>query len=217
MDTVRLPPLPAGVEYIGRNAEVEEHVVLEGGLELPILRARYRVHGLNVTIGWIIGHPMGDFRQPNSLSIDFDAFDHGMGYVKDAEGSERRAFEGITTSLLRSIPMAHAIALMQDRYEQISVADVHRAFSPLPPRVESDRDYAHIAAAYVALAGVSLEPVKKLRDWSGESVETWSARLRRARAKGILEGKGKASRISPAFSSVVDDIWKDIKAGRDSD
>lgn len=126
------------VEYLGKHAEAEEEVTLEGGLTLPILRARYRVHGLTVVIGWIIGHPMGDFREPNSLQIDFDAFDYGMGYDAASERAERPAFEGITTSVLRSIPMAHAKALMQERYEQISIADIQRVLSPLPSRVETD-------------------------------------------------------------------------------
>jgi hypothetical protein len=58
---------------------------------------------------------MGDFREPNSLQIDFDAFDYGMGYDASSERAERPAFEGITTSVLRSIPMVHAKALMQER------------------------------------------------------------------------------------------------------
>lgn len=216
MDISQLPPLPQGVEYLGKHAEAEEQVTLEGGLTLPILRARYRVHGLTVAIGWIIGHPMGDFREPNSLQIDFDAFDYAMEYDESSERAERPAFEGITTSVLRSIPMAHAKALMQERYEQISVAEIHRDLSPLPSRVETDHDYAHIAAAYVALAGVSVEPVKKLAEWSGESVETWSARLRRARTKGILEGKGRASRIAPAYTSAANELWSEMRARKES-
>ncbi|WP_157360933.1 hypothetical protein [Arthrobacter sp. EPSL27] len=216
MDISQLPTLPPGVEYLGKHAEAEEEVTLEGGLTLPILRARYRVHGLTVVIGWIVGHPMGDFREPNSLHIEFDAFDYGMGYDASSERAERPAFEGITTSVLRSIPMAHAKALMQERYEQMSIADIQGALSPMPSRVETDNDYVHIAAAYEALAGVSIEPVKRLGEWTGESVETWSARLRRARAKGILEGKGRASRIAPAYRGAANALWTEMRARKDS-
>lgn len=216
MDKMKLPTLPAGVSYLGQRAEAEEAVILEGGITLPILRARYRVHGLTVVIGWIIGHPMGDFREPNSLQIEFDYFDYGMGYDKASERAERPAFEGISTSVLRSIPMAHAKALMQERYEQLSIAEIQRDLSPLPERVEKDRDYVHIAAAYAALAGVSVEPVKRLHEWTGESVETWSARLRRARAKGILEGKGRSSRIAPTFTSAANEIWAGMRAKKES-
>lgn len=211
-----LPTLPKDVEYLGKHAEVEEEVTLEGGLTLPILRARYKVHGLNVVIGWIIGHPMGDFREPNSLEIGFDAFGYAMADDDSVERTERAAFEGITTSVLRSIPMAHAKALMQERYEQISIAEIRSSLSPLPSRVETEQDYVHMAVAYVAVAAVSVEPVKRLAEWTGESVETWSARLRRARAKGILVGKGRSSQIAPALDGAVNALWTDMRARKDS-
>lgn len=216
MSRSQLPTLPEGVEYLGKHVEAQEEVILEGGLKLPILRARYRVHGLTVAIGWIIGHPMGNFREPNSLSIEFDSYDHALGYDKPTDGTERRPFDGITTSVLRAIPLAHAKALMQERYEQISVADIRRRLKRLPSRVETDYDYAHVAAAYVALAAVSIEPVKRLSEWSDESVETWSARLRRARAKGILVGKGRVSQVAPSLTSFTNGLWTDGQAGKDS-
>src|SRR4051812_38109836 len=109
MNSTQLPALPDGVEHLGSREETTE----DGGLSLPVLRAYYRVHGLTVEIGWISGHPMGDFREPNSLQIDFDSFDYAMSDDASPERTGNRAFEGITTSVLRSIPMAHAKALMQ--------------------------------------------------------------------------------------------------------
>jgi hypothetical protein len=203
MDSTQLPALPDGVEYLQSREETTE----DGGLSLPVLKAVYRVHGLTVVIGWISGHPMGDFREPNSLQIDFDSYDYGISDDASPERAGNRAFEGITTSVLRSIPMAHAKALMQERYEQINLADIQRRLRKLPSRVETDSQYIHIATAYQALAAVSVEPVKRLNEWTGESVETWSARLRRARAKGILEGKGRASRVAPAYRDVANELW----------
>lgn len=211
MDSTHLPALPDGVEYLESREEAKE----DGGLSLPDLRAYYRVHGLRVVIGWISGHPMGDFREPNSLHIDFDSYDYAMSNEASPERTGNRAFDGITTSVLRSIPMAHAKALMQERYEQINLADIQRHLRKLPSRVEKDSDYIHIATAYQALAAVSVEPVKRLSEWTGESVETWSARLRRARSKGILEGKGRASRVAPAYTSVANELWS-AGAGEDS-
>lgn len=211
MNKTQLPALPDGVEFLASWEELAK----DGGVSMPDLKARYRVHGLTVLIGWISGHPMGDFREPNSLHIDFDSYDYAMSEDASPGSSGSQAFEGITTSVLRSIPLAHAKALMQERYEQINLADIQRRLPDLPSRVETDSDYIHIAAAYEALAGVSVEPVRRLSEWSGESVETWSARLRRARAKGILEGKGRASRVAPAHRNVVNELWS-AGAGKDS-
>ena len=86
---------------------------------------------------------------------------------------------------------------------------------PFPSRVESDRDYTHVAIAYVALVDVSVEPIKRLAEWTGESIDTWSARLRRARAKGILEGKGRQAKIGPAYLKTRDDILAAIGARKE--
>ncbi|MCQ1988053.1 hypothetical protein [Arthrobacter sp. zg-Y844] len=191
-------------------------------MTFKVLWARYRVHGLNVSIGWTVGHIMGDFREPNKLRIDFDASDYALAQAGET-GTDTyapaKALDGITTSLLRAIPMAHARALMRERHEQLTVGGLRQELSPLPSRVESDRDYVHISMAYVALVnGSSVEPIKRLAEWTGESVDTWSARLRRARTKGILLGTGRKARIAPEHQAVANDLWNERRAenGRSS-
>lgn len=210
-----LPPLPEGVQFIG-PPHPEEGSEVDGGITFKVLWARYRVHGLNVSIGWTVGHIMGDFREPNKLRIDFDASEYAR--TESNESGEdgyapSQALDGITTSLLRAIPMAHARALMRERHEQLTVGDIREELSPLPARVETDRDYVHISMAYVALVnGSSIEPIKRLAEWTDESVDTWSARLRRARAKGILLGKGRHARIAPEHQTVANALWDERRA-----
>lgn len=198
MNDAKLPSLPSGTKCLTpKGPDVETYK--DGGWKFPLLWARYRVHGLTVSVGWVVGHPMGTFREPNQLTIDFDSLAHAQSLDEPGEAGLDEAFEGITTSLLGSIPMAHARALMRERYEQLSVAGVRDDLMPLPARVKSDKDYLHVATAYVQLVGVSVEPIKRLAEWTEESVDTWSARLKRARAKGILEGKGRNASIGPDY------------------
>ncbi|MGX5716844.1 hypothetical protein [Arthrobacter sp. MAHUQ-56] len=207
----QLPALAPNVKYRGPKdgPDIERHA--EGELEWIVLWARYLVDGFAVSIGWDVGHPMGDFREPNKLTIEFDEVEYGT-----SENPSEKSFEGgITTSLLRSIPMAHARALMREHHEQLSVATVRDEWGPFPSRVETDRDYTYAAAAYVALLKVSVEPIKRLAEWTDESIDTWSARLRRARAKGILEGKGREARIAPAYLKTRDEIWATMRARKD--
>jgi hypothetical protein len=184
-------------------------------MTFPMLTAAYRVHGLTVEISWVVGHVMGSFREPNRLTIDFDSFDYARELDETGEDEKPEAFEGITTSLLRSIPMAHARALMRDRYEQLAVADVRSEVTPLPSRVEEDQDYVHVAQAYVSLVQVSVEPIKRLAEWTQESPDTWSARLRRARARGVLVGKGRDARIAPAYQAVANDIVTRLRSRKE--
>lgn len=207
-----LPALPEGVQFIGRPFP-EEGTDTEGGMTFTVLWARYRIHGLNVSIGWTVGHIMGDFREPNKLRIDFDASDYALTEEASTDSyAPAQALGGITTSLLRAIPMAHARALMRERHEQLTVGSLRQALAPLPSRVESDRDYVHISMAYVALVnGPSVEPIKRLAEWTGESVDTWAARLRRARTRGILLGTGRQARIAPEHQAEADNLWVELR------
>lgn len=211
MTAAELPTLAPHVEYL--RDEVGPLVINKDGA--TTLWALYRVHGFAVNIGWEVDHPMGSFRDPNKLDIDFDEahYNESLPATKGEPG--KRSLEGITTSLLRSIPMAHARALMREKHEQLAVAHIRDGITPFPARVETDHDYVHIAAAYVALGQVSVEPIKRLAEWSGESIDTWSARLRRARAKGILEGKGHRAEIAPAYLKTKDEIWATMRARKD--
>lgn len=215
MNDLELPSLPNGVEYLGRPDGPDESMETDGGIQFTVLWARYRSGGLSVNIGWTVNHLMGDFRDPNRLVIDFDSSDHAAA-VSDGEGyNPEQALQGITTSILRSIPMAHARALMRPRHEQLSVAGLRESLSPLPNRVESEKDYVHIAMAYIALVnGSSVEPLRRLSEWTHESAETWSARLRRARARGILIGKGRDAQLSPAYQETANSIWRELSPQR---
>lgn len=210
MTATQLPDLASNVEYRGPKDGPDVKPRGNDERKWTALLAKYLVNGFAVSIYWDIGHPMGHFREPNELNIEFDPFEYGT-----SEARSEVSFDGITTSLLRSIPMAHARALMREHHERLSVADIRRGITPFPSRVETDRDYTHVASAYVALCEVSVEPIKRLSEWSGESIDTWSARLRRARAKGILEGKGRQARIAPAFVSMKDEIWAAMRARKD--
>lgn len=214
METAQLPPLPQGVECRTPDGpRLDEYK--DGGITFPMLTAVYRVHGLTVQISWVIGHVMGSFREPNRLTIDFDSFDYAQELDETGEDERPEAFEGITTSLLRSIPMAHARALMRDRYEQLAVADVRSEVTPLPSRVEEDQDYVHVAQAYVSLVQVSVEPIKRLAEWTQESPDTWSARLRRARARGVLVGKGRDARIAPAYQAMANELVTRLRSRKE--
>lgn len=210
MTSPQLPSLAANVRYRGKPTGPEVEKSANGS---TTLWARYLVQGFAVSIGWEVNHPQGSFREPNKLDIDFDPQNYAES--TPVKGGAAGSLEGITTALLRSIPMAHARALMRDHHEQLSVADIRRDITPFPSRVETDRDYTHVASAYVALGEVSVEPIKRLAEWSGESIDTWSARLRRARSKGILEGKGRQSRITPAFTGMRDEIWSTMRERKD--
>jgi hypothetical protein len=212
-----LPALPQGVQYCG-PAVPEEATEIDGGMTFTVLWARYRIHGLNVSIGWTVGHLMGDFREPNKLYIDFDSSNYAIETTEQSESddySPTQAFDGITTTLLRAIPMAHARALMRGRHEQLSVSGLREDLSPLPRRVETDRDYVHVAMAYVALVnGSSVEPIRRLGEWTDESADTWSARLRRARARGVLLGKGREARIAPSYQADANELWRELRTAR---
>lgn len=207
MKATELPPLPPGVKYLGKaesllSAKPEK----VDGQQVQMIHAPYRVHGYLVTISWMIGHPMGGFSRPNKVEIDFESFDYAAAGDDDAEEFSG-VFEGITSSLLRSVPLRHAQALMRGLHERVSLQDVERHIMPLPSRVESDRDYVHISAAYVDLVrSHSVQPIQRLSEWTGESTDTWFARLRRARTKGILLGKGHEASIAPQYWPVVDEI-----------
>lgn len=207
----QLPPLPKDVQCSTPDGPILGKYE-DGGLDFPMLTAVYRVHGLTVRISWVVGHLMGSFREPNMLSIDFDSLAYAQGLAEEGKSEDPVAFEGITTSLLRSIPMAHARALMRDQYEQLAVADVREAVTPLPARVEDDEQYVHVAQAYVSLVHVSVEPIKRLAEWTNESADTWSARLRRARAKGILVGKGRDAQIALSYQPVANEILTRLRA-----
>lgn len=216
MTSLELPELNPNVKFLGSKSGPHEDLCSRDGLQLRRLSARYRVDSFFVEIGWVIDYPMGSFREPHELKIEFDSEDFGTKVVPGGSSQHAAPLDGITTTLLRSIPMAHARALMRNRHEQLSVASIKDEITPLPARVESEADYVHVSCAYVALGSCSVEPIKRLAEWTGESVDTWSARLRRARAKGILEGRGRNSRIAPSYFKQSNEIWSTMRKSKDT-
>ncbi|UXM92492.1 hypothetical protein [Paenarthrobacter sp. JL.01a] len=216
MKSPSLPSLGPNVKYLGKRTGPDEEYCRLDGLPFKRLVGRYRVDDFLVEIGWVVDYKLGSFREPHQLTIQFDSEDFGIKVASDPHSQHASALNGITTSLLRSIPMAHARALMRDRHEQLSVAALKDEITPLPARVNSEADYVHVSCAYVALGSCSVEPIKRLAEWTGESADTWSARLRRARAKGILEGRGRNSRIAPSYLKRSNELWMRMRAGKDN-
>lgn len=212
MKATEIPPLPRGVKYLGdadTPPPVEPKIV--DGQPVHIIHASYRVHGYVVTISWMVGHPMGGFSHPNKIEVDFESFSYGTA-EGDATEEFSKVFEGVTSSVLRSVPIGHAQALMRGLHERLSLQEVEQRITPLPSRVESDRDYVHISAAYVDLVkSHSVQPIQRLSEWTGESADTWFARLRRARTKGILRGKGHEASIAPEYWPLVDEIRASLR------
>lgn len=215
----KMPPLPPGVELVNVADPIHEVPDALGPWPLLKLKCSYRVDAFDVEIGWTFGLPMGDFREPDELSISFNADSLADMYSQETGSAEKTslALGGLTTKILRKLPVAHAQALMRDRYESLVVDEVKRLMTPLPPRVEDDRDYVHIASAYVALASASMEPVRRLAEWTGTSVDTWFARLKRARARGILEGTGQKARITATFQEASNQLWRERRAREEAD
>jgi hypothetical protein len=121
-------------------------------------------------------------------------------------------YNGVTTPFLRSIPMAHARHHLRTPYEQLSARLVREKFMPIPTRIEKDEDYMHVACAYVELVtGPSAEPIRRLFEWTGVKPATWSARLQRARAKGILVGRGRDAHISQDFRDMELSVTRPLR------
>lgn len=217
MKSSELPPLPSGVKYLGdpESPPSVESVKVDNQ-PVQMIQASYRVHGYLVEIGWMVGHPMGGFSRPNKIGIDFESFSQGTAQGDEANEFSK-VFEGVTSSVLRSVPIGHAQALMRGLHERLSLQDVERRITPLPSRVESERDYVHISAAYVDLVkSHSVQPIQRLSEWTGESVDTWFARLRRARTRGILVGKGHEASIAPKYWPLMDEIRASLRESQEA-
>lgn len=196
-----LPALPVGVEHIGGREPLVTDVEL-GERTWTIVFTEYRAKDLRIRIGWDVGHPRGISRNPSMLDVQLEAMHRG-GEPFLNRGGRGETVDGITTAVLRSVPMAHARAFLRPTYEELALREVEGLAKELPGRVESVGDYLLISLVYLALSeGRTDQPVRQLAAWTGESVETWSARIRRARARGYIVGKGRNSTLSPAFRNL---------------
>ncbi|WP_143111409.1 hypothetical protein [Arthrobacter sp. ov118] len=193
------PNLPGGVEFHSGPREV----TVRG---LPAVEIEYRMHGLGLKIGWTVSPP-NYFKAPDRVEISPE--EPLSEFLLGGPDIKPEMYNGVTKPLLRSIPMAHARQHLRAPYEQLSVRLVQERFLPIPIRIETDAEYMHVACAYVELVtGPSAEPIRRLNEWTGVKAPTWSARLQRARAKGILVGRGRHAHISPDFK----DLERDVRA-----
>lgn len=184
------PNLPDGVEHHSGPRE-------ERKLGLDVVEIEYRMHGLGLTIGWTV-NPPNYFKAPDRVEISSE--NPLVEHMTTGVDLQPEMYNGVTTPFLRSIPMAHARHHLRTPYEQLSARLVRERFMPIPDRIEKDEDYMHVACAYVELVtGPSAEPIRRLSEWTGVEAATWSARLQRARAKGILVGRGRNAHISQDF------------------
>ena len=214
-----VPKLPEGVVHHAGPREGDPSATLG----LAVVEIEYRMHGLELVIGWTV-NPPNFFAAPDRITIKPDGplIDYMSGDNPDMTEAQREMFEGVTKPFLRSIPMAHARYVLRGPYEQLSVRLVKDTYMPMPDRVEDDEHYMHVACAYVALVtGPSAEPIRRLYEWTGVQPATWSARLQRARQKGMLVGRGRHAHIAPAFKDleqqVMDGLSKNAQAAADRD
>lgn len=187
------PSLPEGVEHRSGPRETTK-------LGLAVVEIEYRMHGLGLTIGWTV-NPPNYFHSPDRVEISPE--DPLVEFLEQGRELSPEMYNGVTKPFLRAIPMAHARYHLRTPYEQLSARLVRERFMPIPARIETDEDYMHVACAYVELVtGPSAEPIRRLYEWTGVKAATWSARLQRARARGILVGRGRGAQISEKFSAL---------------
>jgi hypothetical protein len=130
------------------------------------------------------------FRGPDHLEVFF----HG-GPPESLDEAVDAAEEGITVAVLRRIPMQE----INNRIKRLEYEVYGRYGWPavhwqIPERVETDRDLAVVAAAYLEVADRGHpSPIELLARQSGISRNTVSARVRRARERGLIESEAGKS------------------------
>jgi hypothetical protein len=135
----------------------------------------YDVQGCTVTIS-------ADLRAPISGPMEVrirEEFDN------PEEIKER---DGITLEVLRAVPLGDARKILAEWLPRLRAAFYpDDAPQPLPERVETQHDYALVAAEYVRLVrSGERRPIHMMAEASGVSRNTVSARVRRARHMGLL-------------------------------
>jgi hypothetical protein len=103
---------------------------------------------------------------------------------------------GVTTEALRSIPLRQITTAMKEAFAQ------SQAPAEAPSNVgrlgHGDRFYAQVAARYTALVSAGDDsPIATMSRREGLSTETVRARVKRARALGLLVGsRGEPAQLS---------------------
>lgn len=116
---------------------------------------------------------------PTKLQVLADMRPDTVQYVADTSG--------LTTSVLRGIPLGE----IRREYKEV-LREINRASGQpqQPERIETDRDLALIAAHYAELVAAGhRSPIAEMAEVWAVGRKTMSARIQRARMRGLLEGE----------------------------
>jgi hypothetical protein len=88
---------------------------------------------------------------------------------------------------LRHLPIGHARSVLRPYIEEWALARARKEIGDLPKRTDTEEQYQLSATAYRRLVELGVVRTNEvLSQWSGASVETWTARVRRMRRDGLL-------------------------------
>lgn len=157
-------------------------------------RSFFPVLGFTVRVVCDISNP---FSGPTEMHITLDT-------VWELEA------DGITADVLRAVPLGEVRRVMSEYAARI-LAATGQDLGPhsLPERIETPHDYARMAARYVQLVeSMHRQPVNDLARALGLSRNTVSARIRRARQMGLLEGEPRkpATRLTDKARQLLSEI-----------
>jgi hypothetical protein len=120
--------------------------------------------------------------------------------------------DGVTVEMMRAVPLGEARRVITEWVNRIR-AEVSPETSPapLPARVESPRDYALVAREYVRLMDTGeRRPIEVMAQAWGVSRNTASARVRRARNRGLLMQMGHTTgRLSARLTEAAEELLRE--------
>ncbi|MGK5684775.1 hypothetical protein [Actinoplanes sp. URMC 104] len=137
--------------------------------------ALYDVHGWTVVVAGSLGAPWDG---PDEINVRFTEIE-AVDSVVDSDG--------ITGEILRAIPLGDARKRIKAIKDEWRREQGHH--DAVAARVETDEEWARFAREYVALVKEGQRhPIRHMAAMTGISRNTLSARVRRARERGFLEG-----------------------------
>jgi hypothetical protein len=169
------------------------------GYDDPWLWVVYDVYGWYVRVRMQLGTPWDG---PEEVSVYPNLSDEGIDQAIDSAVNTG----GITTEVLRAIPLAHA--RRQLRRLRLETKGFGEGESPVRERLNSPVDWAEFAKTYAdAVAAGHQNPLRHLSDISGIARNTLSARVRRTREMGFLTrpAKGSLGALTPEAQRVLDE------------
>lgn len=125
----------------------------------------------------------------------------------DETGEAAGPWGGVTAEGLRTVPM-NEIRRRLDRKVEAALRS-SGAVPYLPERVESELELAQFASVYATLIEARhTKPLQRLSDLTGVPRNTLSARVRRARERGILSpfSKEHPGSLTPRAQSLLRDL-----------